>query len=49
MKPPEYRKGAEVRKDFESTMTKLFRIPKSELAKQKPEPPSKKAPVKKEN
>jgi hypothetical protein len=25
---PEYRKGAEARKNFETTMTKLFRAPK---------------------
>jgi len=25
---PEYRQGAEARKDFEQTMTKLFRAPK---------------------
>jgi len=29
MKTPEYRKGAEARKNFETTMTKLFRAPKS--------------------
>ena len=44
---PEYRKGAEARKDFESTMNKLFRVPKSEVVEQKPKPPAKKAPVKK--
>lgn len=46
---PEYRKGAEARKSFESTMGKLFRVPKSEVAKEKPKPPSKKAPAKRES
>jgi hypothetical protein len=45
---PEYRKGAEARKSFEATMTKLFRVPKSEVVKSKPEP-KKKALAKKVN
>jgi hypothetical protein len=45
----EYRKGAEIRKDFESTMSKLFRVPKSEVVTEKPKPPTKKAPAKKVN
>jgi hypothetical protein len=32
----EYRKGAEARKNFEETMTKLFRAPKSSVEKPKP-------------
>jgi hypothetical protein len=40
MKSPEYRKGAEARKNFEGTMQKLFRVPKSEV---KPKPTKKKA------
>jgi hypothetical protein len=40
---PEYYKGAEARKNFEDTMNKLFRAPKSVVAEQKPKP--KKAPV----
>ena len=28
----EYDKGAETRKNFESTMSKLFHVPKSEVA-----------------
>jgi hypothetical protein len=43
-----YRKGAEIRKDFENTMSKLFRVPKSEVV-EKPKPPVKKAPAKKVN
>jgi hypothetical protein len=39
----EYRKGKEIRKDFESMMSKLFRVPKSEVVDKKPKPPSKKA------
>jgi hypothetical protein len=46
---PEYRKGAEARKDFEDTMSKLFRVPKSEVVTQKPKPPTKKASEKKVN
>lgn len=34
---PEYRKGAEARKNFETTMQKLFRVPKAAVA-QKPKP-----------
>lgn len=45
----EYHKGAEVRKDFESTMSKLFRVPKSEVAEKKTKPPVKKASAKKVN
>jgi len=46
----EYRKGAEIRKDFESMMSKLFRVPKSEVVvEKKPKPPVKKASVKKVN
>jgi len=37
MKMPEYKRGADARKNFEATMTKLFRAPK----------PSKKQPKKK--
>lgn len=33
---PEYRKGAEARKNFETTMKKLFRAPKQEALKPKP-------------
>jgi len=33
---PEYRKGAEARKNFEDGMRKLFRVPKSEAVKPKP-------------
>jgi hypothetical protein len=36
---PEYCKGAEARKNFEETMQKLFRVPKSEV--KKPEPKKK--------
>ncbi len=32
-KNPEYRKGAEARKNFETTMSKLFRAPKTEATK----------------
>jgi hypothetical protein len=46
---PEYRKGAEARKDFESTMSKLFRVPKSKVGNKKPKPSAKKTPVKKVN
>jgi hypothetical protein len=34
---PLYRTGVEARKSFEATMTKLFRVPKTEVAK-KPKP-----------
>jgi hypothetical protein len=44
---PEYHKGAEARKNFEDGMRKLFRVPKSEVVKQKPKPPAKKASGKK--
>lgn len=30
---PEYRKGAEARKNFEDLMRKVFRVPKSEVTK----------------
>jgi hypothetical protein len=33
---PEYKKGAEARKNFEEGMKKLFRVPKSAVAKPKP-------------
>jgi hypothetical protein len=33
---PEYRKGAEARKNFEDGMRKLFRVPKAEVLKLKP-------------
>ena len=33
---PEYRKGAEARKNFEDTMTKLLRVPKAEVPKPTP-------------
>jgi hypothetical protein len=36
---PEYRNGAEARKNFEDTMQKLFRAPKAEV--KKPEPKKK--------
>jgi hypothetical protein len=36
MKNPEYRKGAEARKNFETTMTKLFRAPKPTMPKKQP-------------
>jgi len=32
----EYQKGAEARKSFETTMTKLFRVPKKEASKPTP-------------
>jgi len=41
MKKPEFLQGAEARKNFEEGMMKLFRVPKSVVAK-KPAP--KKAP-----
>jgi hypothetical protein len=34
---PEYRKGADARKNFEETMQKLFRVPKAAVV-QKPKP-----------
>jgi hypothetical protein len=37
---PEYYKGAEARKNFETTMTKLFRAPKPPKSEK---PPKKKA------
>jgi hypothetical protein len=37
----EFQRGAEARKNFETTMTKLFRAPKT--AVKKPKPKSKKA------
>lgn len=33
---PIYRKGSEARKNFETTMSKLFRVPKTEVKKPKP-------------
>jgi hypothetical protein len=33
---PEYRKGAEARKNFEQTMTKLFRAPKPPKPEKQP-------------
>ena len=33
---PEYVKGAEARKNFETTMSKLFRVPKGEASKPTP-------------
>ena len=36
MKSAEYRKGAEARKNFEETMTKLFRAPKSHKPVKRP-------------
>lgn len=36
---PEYKSGADARKNFEDTMQKLFRVPKSEV---KPKPTRKK-------
>jgi len=38
---PEYHKGADARKNFETTMSKLFRVPKSTVAA-KPKPKAKK-------
>jgi hypothetical protein len=37
MKKPQFKNGAEARKNFETTMTKLFRVPKTEITK-KPKP-----------
>jgi len=34
----EYREGLDARKNFDEGMTKLFRVPKSAVAKEKPEP-----------
>jgi len=39
---PEFRKGQEVREEFEKTMKELFRVPKDSVKK-----PEKKAPKKK--
>jgi hypothetical protein len=36
MKQHEYHKGAEARKNFETTMTKLFRAPKPATPKKQP-------------
>jgi hypothetical protein len=36
MKSTEYKKGAEARKNFEETMTKLFRAPKTTTRKKQP-------------
>lgn len=33
---PDYRKGSEARKNFESTMTKLFRAPKPPKTEKQP-------------
>jgi hypothetical protein len=33
---PEYKTGAEARKNFETTMSKLFRVPKIEVKKPTP-------------
>jgi hypothetical protein len=33
---PEYKTGSEARKNFETTMTKLFRAPKSSKPKKQP-------------
>jgi hypothetical protein len=41
---PEYNKGAGARKNFEDTMSKLFRAPKPEV--KKPAPTKKGAPAK---
>ena len=38
---PEYRKGQEVREEFERTMTRLFRVPRNDVKK-----PEKKSPKK---
>lgn len=45
---PEYRKGADARKNFEDTMQKLFRVPKSAVKTPKPDepPPGEKRPTK---
>jgi hypothetical protein len=44
---PEYHKGADARKNFEETMTKLFRAPKP--AKPEKQPKKKAAPEEKKN
>ncbi len=49
LKKHTYLKGAEARKNFEEGMQKLFRVPKSEVLKQKPKPPAKKASGQKGN
>jgi hypothetical protein len=33
-----YHKGADARKNFENTMSKLFRVPKTTATKPKPKP-----------
>ena len=43
---PQYHKGAEARKNFETTMTKLFRAPKPPKPKKQPK---KKAAEEKKN
>jgi hypothetical protein len=35
---PEYHEGPEARKKFDEGMTKLFRAPKTVVAKEKPKP-----------
>ncbi len=34
----EYREGPEARKEFDEGLAKLFRVPKSAVAEEKPEP-----------
>lgn len=34
----EYREGAEARKHFDERMARLFRVPKSVIAQEKPKP-----------
>lgn len=46
MKKAEYHKGTEVRKNFEETMMKLFRVPKSEVGKPFGKPKPKKTSAK---
>jgi hypothetical protein len=38
MKAAEYQEGSEARKKFNEGMAKLFRIPKSAVAEEKPKP-----------
>jgi hypothetical protein len=38
MKQPEYQEGPEAREKFDRGMAKLFRVPKSAVAEEKPKP-----------
>ena len=38
MKTPEYAEGSNARAKFDEGMTKLFRVPKSAVAEEKPKP-----------